>query len=242
MIHDMNPRTTQILEALIQEFILTGEPISSRKLAKKHDFEVKDATIRNELNCLMEEGFLMQPHVSSGRVPSDKGYRFFVEHILASFMDGFRMEVTHTMAALSSDLAHRDFESFVSDVADELQVLGVGYVKEDDTVYKSGLDGLFSRLISNYELTDPQETFEIIKDFEMVDERASDLLNFIKNKKAPQVFIGKSPITNSRQLSVIADGYDVNGDQFVVAAVGPKRMDYGRNIRFFKTLRAAVSK
>ena len=74
IIEIMNVRTKAILEAAIKHYIREGKPVSSKELAKDYDFGVKDATVRNELNELTREGFLMQTHTSGGRVPTDKGY------------------------------------------------------------------------------------------------------------------------------------------------------------------------
>ena len=77
----LNDRKIKILEALITDYIVTGEPVSSRTIAKHYDLGISSATIRNEMSDLEEMGFIVQPHASSGRVPSDKGYRLHVDRI-----------------------------------------------------------------------------------------------------------------------------------------------------------------
>lgn len=79
---NLNERKIKILEAIINDYIQTGEPIGSRTIAKKYDFGISSATIRNEMSDLEELGFIIQPHTSSGRVPSDKGYRLYVDRIM----------------------------------------------------------------------------------------------------------------------------------------------------------------
>lgn len=78
----LTPRQQQILLAVIQDYISTGEPVGSRTLSKKYDLGLSPATIRNELADLEDEGLLRQPHTSAGRVPSDTGYRVFVDHLM----------------------------------------------------------------------------------------------------------------------------------------------------------------
>src|SRR5271154_4818296 len=80
----MNDRTSQILEAAIQEFIHTGEPVSSGWLYKQYDFGIKPAMIRLELGSLEDGGYLEQPYHSAGRVPTDTGYEFYAARALAS--------------------------------------------------------------------------------------------------------------------------------------------------------------
>ena len=72
-------RSRRILYAAVTEYIATGEPVGSRKLARRYGLDVSPATIRNELADLEELGFLTQPHTSAGRVPTDKGFRAFVD-------------------------------------------------------------------------------------------------------------------------------------------------------------------
>jgi heat-inducible transcriptional repressor len=67
--------------AVIQSFIYTAEPVGSRMLSKRYNFGLSPATIRNVMSDLEESGFLEQPHISAGRVPTDLGYRFYVNHL-----------------------------------------------------------------------------------------------------------------------------------------------------------------
>ncbi len=78
----LNNRKLQILNAIITEYISSNEPIASRTIAKRYDIGVSSATIRNEMSDLEEMGLILQPHTSSGRIPSDKGYRIYVNEIL----------------------------------------------------------------------------------------------------------------------------------------------------------------
>jgi heat-inducible transcriptional repressor len=78
----LNDRKIRILEAIINDYIQTAEPIGSRTIAKKYNLGISSATIRNEMSDLEEMGLIMQPHASSGRVPSDKGYRLYVDQLM----------------------------------------------------------------------------------------------------------------------------------------------------------------
>jgi len=78
----MDERKQQILQALIQDYIATGDPVGSRTIARKYDFGVSSATIRNEMADLEEMGFIEQPYTSAGRVPSQTGYRYYVDFLM----------------------------------------------------------------------------------------------------------------------------------------------------------------
>lgn len=79
---DLNERKIKILEAIINDYILSAEPIGSRTIAQKYDWGLSAATIRNEMSDLEDMGFIIQPHTSAGRVPSDKGYRLYVDTLM----------------------------------------------------------------------------------------------------------------------------------------------------------------
>jgi heat-inducible transcriptional repressor len=97
----LDDRRLEVLRAIVQDYVSTHEPVGSRALADRHDLGVSPATIRNDMAALEDEGYITQPHTSAGRVPTDKGYRLFVDRLssvkpltaaerraIASFLDG----------------------------------------------------------------------------------------------------------------------------------------------------------
>lgn len=79
---EMDSRKQKILEAVVLDYIETAEPVGSRTISKKYDLGVSSATIRNEMSDLEEMGLIEQPHTSAGRVPSDAGYRYYVDYLM----------------------------------------------------------------------------------------------------------------------------------------------------------------
>ena len=79
---DLDERKRKILHAIIQTYLETGEPVGSRTISKYSDLKLSSATIRNEMSDLEEMGYIIQPHTSAGRSPSDKGYRLYVDHLM----------------------------------------------------------------------------------------------------------------------------------------------------------------
>lgn len=79
---ELDKRKETILSSVIEFYVAYGEPISSKSLVEKTELNVSSATIRNELMYLVENGYLCQPHTSSGRIPTKKGYRYYVDHLL----------------------------------------------------------------------------------------------------------------------------------------------------------------
>lgn len=78
----MDERKTKILQVIIRNYLETGEPVGSRTISKYTDLNLSSATIRNEMADLEEMGYILQPHTSAGRIPSDKGYRFYVDTLM----------------------------------------------------------------------------------------------------------------------------------------------------------------
>ena len=78
----LDERKTKILKAIIRTYLETGEPVGSRTISKYTDLNLSSATIRNEMSDLEELGYIVQPHTSAGRIPSDKGYRFYVDNLM----------------------------------------------------------------------------------------------------------------------------------------------------------------
>ncbi|NCB41489.1 MAG: heat-inducible transcription repressor HrcA [Clostridia bacterium] len=82
---ELSERKLQILQAIVADFIYSAEPVGSRTLSKKYDMGISPATIRNEMSDLEEMGYLSHPHTSSGRVPSDKAYRLYVNQMMQDY-------------------------------------------------------------------------------------------------------------------------------------------------------------
>ncbi len=78
----LDERKRKILQAIIRNYLETGEPVGSRTISKYTDLNLSSATIRNEMSDLEEMGYILQPHTSAGRIPSDKGYRFYVDAMM----------------------------------------------------------------------------------------------------------------------------------------------------------------
>ncbi|MCU0822522.1 MAG: hypothetical protein MUC95_08625, partial [Spirochaetes bacterium] len=81
----LNEREASILTAIVYEYITTGKPVGSRSFGQKYSLSISPATIRNVMSDLESIGYLTQPHTSAGRIPTDKGYRFYVDSLLDSY-------------------------------------------------------------------------------------------------------------------------------------------------------------
>lgn len=107
----LDERKTKILKAIIKTYLETGEPVGSRTISKYTDLHLSSATIRNEMSDLEDLGYIVQPHTSAGRVPSDKGYRFYVDNLIEekdkeiNEMQNFVIEHTEKMEQVLRNVA-----------------------------------------------------------------------------------------------------------------------------------------
>src|SRR6476659_7648880 len=74
-------RRLDVLRAIVEDYVSTNEPVGSKSLVERHQLGVSPATVRNDMAALEDEGLIAQPHTSAGRVPTDKGYRIFVDRL-----------------------------------------------------------------------------------------------------------------------------------------------------------------
>ncbi|MCR5468277.1 MAG: heat-inducible transcriptional repressor HrcA [Lachnospiraceae bacterium] len=108
---ELDERKIKILDTIIRTYLETGEPVGSRTISKYTDLNLSSATIRNEMSDLEELGYIIQPHTSAGRIPSDKGYRFYVDHLMQakdkeiSDMKDFVIEHTERIDSVLKQLA-----------------------------------------------------------------------------------------------------------------------------------------
>src|ERR1700760_5067572 len=77
----LDERKLAVLRAIVEDYVSTTEPVGSKSLVDRHHLDVSPATIRNDMAVLEEQGYIVQPHTSAGRIPTDKGYRLFVDRL-----------------------------------------------------------------------------------------------------------------------------------------------------------------
>lgn len=236
----MDKRQEKILHAVVHEYIRHGDPIGSKLLYEEYDFDISPALIRSELHELMEAGYLSQPHTSGGRIPTDRGYREYIESV-SDDISGTE-EIPDSMKKFESlcrETIGESFKETVSLMSHAANALGVGYEFDPIAVYKHGLNALFDQIEgARYE-----DMTKIVDDFERLDERAPRITESVNlEDELSHVYIGKdSPVTKSDQLAVIMRGYELpDGRTVAISIVGPKRMNYKRNMMLLKLLSLAM--
>ncbi len=217
----ISERQSNILRSIVAEYIKTAQPISSQTLEQRYDFKVSPATLRNEMVALSRKGFLIKPFASSGRVPTDKGYRFFVDKILEDSKDDIDNAKSFDDAIFPWRLA--------KDLASLSSSLVAVYLSEQDIFWKEGWEDLLQE--PEFESQNSIRSFSrLIEDFE------KNILTFPFSREI-QVLIGREiPFSKVRDFSIMATECDFAGtEKGIVAFLGPKRMEYPKNIQILHT-------
>jgi heat-inducible transcriptional repressor len=230
---ELTQRQEKILEKIVQDYIELASPISSQFLDKKYKFGISPATIRIEFQRLTKKGYLYQPHTSAGRIPTDKGYRFFVDKILEKEIEDFEI----------GDWFEKDFEDtikFIQEMTKKLaslsQALALSYFKKEKIFWKEG----WEEILREPEFREKDLIFnfvEFLKDFERNIEE-------LKINSKIKVYIGKeNPFKKAREFSIISSKcYLPDGGDAIISLLGPKRMRYSRNISLMNSLMKLLEK
>ncbi len=224
-------RQKLILEAIIKQYIDSAQPVSSKLLEKKHGFHVCPATIRNDMQRLTELGYLHQPHTSAGRVPTDKAYRFFVDNLLEQgvldFEDVFGIEaVLHESNQDTFKLA----SNLLKCLAETSSNLAVIHLFNRDFIWKEGWEEL---------LKEPEfSQKEFVNSFTKFLKGFEESIKELETDSDLRIFIGKeNPVSKANDFSVISSRcYFPDNEKAMLALLGPKRMDYNKNISLMNSL------
>ncbi len=217
----MNKRQEQLLNLVIEHHIATAEPVGSRFLVNKGGLDWSEATVRNDLRALEEEGYLTHPHTSAGRLPTISGYRYYVDHLdLNGMKGGRRVEKVLGRAADEDENGELNKKSVAKAMAElSGETLLVAYSR--DVVYYTGLSNLFHKP----EFAEWQLAADVSEVFDHCEESLEDF--FCQVDDRPKYFIGDEHNFGT-MLSVLAARFGEDNES-LVAMLGPLRMDYRRN-------------
>lgn len=223
-------RQTDILNKTIQEYITSAQPISSQLLEKKYHFDICPATIRTEMQMLTEKGFLFQPHTSAGRIPTDKGYRFFVDELIkeGTFEKDFDFEIDDLIEKETKD-TFRFIQTLTKNLASLSSNLAMGYLADEKVLWKEGWEEV---------LEEPEfQEGELISNFAKLLKNFEEGLGKLKINSEVKIYIGKeTPFPKAKDFSIICAKCHFPNDEGVISLLGPKRMAYDKNIGLINSL------
>lgn len=227
----LDERKQKILEAIIYDYLETAEPVGSRRISRKYNLNISPATIRNEMTDLEEAGYIKQPHTSAGRIPSDKGYRFYVDRLMK------QKELTqkeHSFIKKEYKKIGRDIEGLLHETLRIMTILS-HYVtvltapdihhktSEPNKVYASGI----SNILNLPEFKDLAHLKHILKIIEH-EEILSHLMNDYAELDTTVIKIGReNKIKEIKDCSIVVTTYHFSRNSLgTLGIIGPTRMSY----------------
>ena len=223
MAEALTARQTQILKALIDEYIETAEPVGSAALEKKYDMGVSPATIRNEMSALTKSKFLRQPHTSAGRIPTPTAMKFYIGQL----MEEKQMSVADEVKAKEKVWdSRKDIENLVEEathaLADSTNSLAVGAL-DDGKFWHSG----YANVFQNPEFEDMRVCADLFSFLEE-SERMKDLFFGRENLDSPiEVLFGEElEWPELEPIGLVTTHFKVGGKKGVLGVIGPTRLSY----------------
>lgn len=226
----MTERQMQILSAIIEQYAEVAVPVGSVTLAKL--FNVSSATVRSEMAKLEEYGFIAQPHTSAGRVPTDKGYRFYVNAINESQaseqpkLDRSTRAIEARVQTYGGERADRAIRSAVDSLVELTHNLGLATI--GDELYLSGMSNLFS----HPEFMDGDHVQAVAR---LLDNLEPWLKEAAPNEPL-NVYIGsENPIGKQSGATLIISRFQSPySDKSYIGVLGPTRQSYGKVMRLVR--------
>lgn len=224
----MDERKQQFLEYVILDYIDTAQPVSSLNIQKKYQLPYSSATIRNELAELENEGYLMQVHTSSGRIPTDKGYRYYVNRLLG------RQEILRQYASVTHTFLNE--MNTIQEIHLKLKNLLLSFAQESGNVAmgKLSTDLILEEGVANF-LTQPgfssvEFIHNALEDLEEIKSHIDEIGRDV-SQGSYKLYIGEeSPHASMHKYAVIVGKFSIDSDDGTIVVVGPKGMQYAKNI------------
>jgi len=230
----ISKRQAQILAAIVKEYSKTNRAIGSLELSKNYHFGVSPATIRNEMQALEKAGLIAQPYTSAGRVPTDAGYRFFVNKLMKhlELREAEQISLRQELRKLQSQYLElgQSLTKLLSS-----QTRGAAFAMLPHSTTSTGL----SRVIGPD--TQPEEIKEIARFLEDLEQTGHAFVK--KGGEEVEAYIGReSPVPISPNYSLLVTRVSLpDGKKGTVGIVGPKRMSYEHNISVLEFVRKLIA-
>lgn len=233
----MESRLAKVLAAVVEEYTISAIPVGSKVVTEKYVTGFSPATIRNDMVELEKEGYLYQPHTSAGRIPTDKGYRYFVERIMPeqelSVSEQKKLQAELLKLRAQNVRLSRATAKLLSSLSGGLAVTGV-----ENELCDFGI----KELLENPEFQEIDEFCKVAEALDYIDENIDALLQKIKLGET-RIFIGKeNPIKGISNCSMMVSPYETKeGEKGLLAIIGPKRMKYAKNKSLMEYMKKFLS-
>lgn len=238
----LTPRQAQILKVLIEEYIEDPEPVGSETLEKKHNLGVSPATIRNEMATLTSTGYLKQPHTSSGRIPTSKALRFYVQQLMEEKKLSVAEEVKSRQRV---EDARENVDHLMREVtralAQETKALSVGAIEGQDALWHSG----YKNILDCPEFYNIDVTSHVLSFLEEAN-RVQELLFETAYGEPVGIIFGEDlgwPFFEP--VSVVTTRFHFGNGVGSIGVIGPARLPFSYiipKVRYFGTILSDIAK
>jgi len=219
----MDKRKELILKTIIKEYIKTAAPIGSEGLVEKYDLDISSATVRNEMADLEEAGYIVQPHTSAGRIPTEKAYNFYLENLSEKKLSEAEAKVFAEALIKKEELNFKQAAKMMAKVSGN----AIFWAFHKHNLYYTGV----SNLLHQPEFSQPDMVYDISGLIDRLDEIIGRIFNDLKF--GPQIMIGsKNPF--GVYCSAVITKYSLGDNVGLVGVLGPMRMNYEKNLALIK--------
>lgn len=236
----LTARQDEILKTIVQEYSNTAVPVSSGLLIKKYNLLYSSATLRGEMAKLEELGYLIQPHISAGRVPSDKGYRYFIDNLLIRGKTDLDYQKKLELELLKLKTKNARLERTTAKLLSSMShCLAISGIIDKNEFYDFGMHNL----LDDPELANQDSLSKLVMALDLIDENLDKIVENIKDGET-KIFVGEeNPIENVKNCSMIVSSYQrSDGERGLLAIIGPKRMKYQKNKGLIDLMRKMLGK
>ena len=217
----MTSRQNKLLKTIVDEYIKTAQPVGSELIAEKYRLNSSPATIRNEMVTLTDLGFLSQPHISAGRVPTQKAYRYYIENFLGGEINQRDKAVLKNIKTKKTEEnLMKQLSKQIAELAGQLSILAL----DKNNFYYTG----FSYLFSQPEFSHPSLVYNVSQIVDRLDNILAKIFNEVGEET--EILIGEdNPF--GEFCGTILSRYRLSGQRSgLFGLLGPIRMDYNRNV------------
>lgn len=222
-------RRKKVLQAIVKHFVETAEPVGSHTILVSYRFHVSPATIRNDMMTLEHEGYIFQPHTSAGRVPTDKGYRLYVDE-MADYEKARQQAIKALINIREQYKVEKVREKLydaVSLIARATNSVSFATTPDNPHTFFLGMSNVLRQPEFSHDSVSASEVIEVL-------ERGDNFIQTLKSldiTDGVRTFIGEENILPQTQsCSIIVSRYEKDGYEGFIGILGPKRMNYAYNI------------
>ena len=225
----LNKRQKNLFSVIVQEHVKNAHPVGSGMVVEKYLKDVSPATVRNEMKVLEHEGYIFQPHTSAGRIPTEKGWRYYLDNFISekklSRKEIEELENAFKTQSQDKEIRIKNLAKKMADLSRETIIVGFS----PEHIYYTGLSNLFRQ---------PEfEKHDLICNIsEIIDHLDEVILSLFEKVKVEEtkIIIGEESPFGQVCGAIVSKYKDSQGKEGIFTLLGPKRMAYENNLALLK--------